>query len=63
MGASVSTSMFYSHSEIGKLVPLCDEKRQDVVQCYHGNSDRTLMCSDIVNEYVQCVKNARKVSV
>lgn len=46
---------------MARLVPICKDLEQQVLQCYKQNPGRSLDCSDTVRSYQQCVNNARKV--
>ena len=46
---------------MARLVPICKDLKQQILQCYKQNPGRSLDCSDAVRNYQQCVNNARKV--
>ena len=46
---------------MARLVPICKDLEEQVLQCYKQNPGRSLDCSDTVRSYQQCVNNARKV--
>ena len=46
---------------MARLVPICKDLEQQMLQCYKQNPGRSLDCSDVVRSYQHCVNNARKV--
>lgn len=51
----------HSESQVGQLIPVCEEQKEAVLSCYSHNAKSTLTCLNEVKEYAQCVKKARKV--
>ena len=47
---------------IQKFPPSCLGQRDELLQCYKQNSDRTLLCSDVVKNFSRCVHSTRLVS-
>jgi len=47
---------------IQKFPPSCLGQRDELLQCYKQNSDRTLLCSDIVKNFSRCVHSTRLAS-
>ncbi|XP_019864488.1 PREDICTED: MICOS complex subunit mic25a-like [Amphimedon queenslandica] len=50
----------FSESQVGQLIPVCEEQKEAVLFCYSHNAKSTLKCLSEVKEYAQCVKKARK---
>lgn len=50
-----------SQSKVGQLVPVSEESKEKVLNCYLSNPKRTLNCSAEVRQYTQCVEKARQV--
>lgn len=48
-------------SQVGQLIPVCEEQKEAVLSCYSHNTKNTLNCLSEVHEYAQCVEKARKV--
>ena len=42
-------------------MPVCEQSKERVLKCYHGNPDHTLNCSSEAKEYMECVEKARQV--
>ena len=40
---------------------MCEQSKDRVLKCYHGNPDHTLNCSIEAKEYMECVEKARQV--
>ena len=57
-----SNTVLCRQSNVGHLVPACEDKQCKVLECYRNNSNRTLQCSQEVHQYIKCVENARKVN-
>ena len=43
------------------MMPVCDDCRDKVDNCYQRNATTPLLCSNLVREYMQCVEKHRKV--
>ncbi|CAF0845838.1 unnamed protein product [Brachionus calyciflorus] len=41
-------------------MPVCVDLQSRVSKCYSDNSDRTLNCLDVANEFIKCVENERQ---
>ncbi|XP_065909394.1 MICOS complex subunit MIC19-like [Dysidea avara] len=50
----------FESTPLTKLVPVCKDLEQQVLQCYKQNPGRSLNCSDVVRNYQECVNKARK---
>lgn len=44
-------------------IPVCSELQAKVSKCYSENSDRTLNCLEIANEFIRCVEQERQRKV
>jgi coiled-coil-helix-coiled-coil-helix domain-containing protein 3 len=44
------------------MLPVCEDKRNNVLQCYHSNPGKPLLCSQEVKAFTSCVERARQVS-
>ena len=45
------------------MLPVCEDKRNEVLQCYHSNPDRPLLCNQQVEAFTCCVERARQVGL
>ena len=45
------------------MLPVCEDRRNEVLQCYHSNPGKPLMCSKEVKAFTLCVEQARQVSI
>ncbi|XP_046840902.1 MICOS complex subunit Mic19-like [Xenia sp. Carnegie-2017] len=43
-----------------KATPVCSSLKQSVLECYQANKNRSLKCSQLVQDYVKCVEEARQ---
>ena len=43
--------------------PICQESRHAVLECYKKNKTQSLLCSEEVRSFANCVESARLVSV
>lgn len=50
----------FESTPMARLVPICKDLEQQMLQCYKQNPGRSLDCSDVVRSYQHCVNNARK---
>lgn len=50
----------FETTPMARLVPICKDVEQQMLQCYKQNPGRSLDCSDVVRSYQQCVNKARK---
>lgn len=41
-------------------IPVCSDFQAKVSKCYSENSERTLNCLDIANEFIKCVEQERQ---
>ena len=55
-------SSLNSATSLHSMLPVCEECRDKVLDCYRSNPGRTLHCSSEVHAYAECVEKARKVS-
>ncbi|RNA29550.1 MICOS complex subunit MIC19 isoform X2 [Brachionus plicatilis] len=44
-------------------IPVCSELQAKVSKCYSENSDRTLNCLEIANEFIKCVEQERQKKI
>ena len=42
--------------------PICEESRRAVLECYKKNREQSLLCSEEVRSFSNCVESARLVS-
>ena len=42
-------------------MPVCEEHKDRVLDCYRSKPSRVLECSSEVKEYMECVERAKKV--
>lgn len=42
---------------------VCSDLQGEILKCYRENAGKTLQCSNIASRYLQCVNNAKQVSV
>ena len=42
-------------------MPVCEDCRDRVDECYQKNNSKPLLCSSVVREYVECVEKYRRV--
>ena len=47
---------------IQKFPPTCLGQREELLQCYKQNPDKTLLCSEVVKNFSKCVHSTRVVS-
>ena len=45
----------------GDMMPVCEDCRDRVDECYQKNNSKPLLCSSVVREYVECVEKYRRV--
>lgn len=43
--------------------PVCADLQAKILQCYRQNTQQTLSCSDLANQYMRCVNQAKQVGV
>jgi len=41
------------------MVPVCEDMKDKVADCYFANPRKPLVCCSLVEEYKQCVRKAR----
>lgn len=43
-----------------KTIPVCNDLQKSVSQCYSDNSNQTLKCLDVANQFIKCVEDERQ---
>ena len=51
----------FRKTSLHSWMPVCEQSKDRVLKCYHGNPDHTLNCSSEAKEYMECVEKARQV--
>ncbi|XP_016891834.1 coiled-coil-helix-coiled-coil-helix domain containing 6b isoform X3 [Cynoglossus semilaevis] len=52
-----------AHVRPRQSVSVCTDLQAQVLQCYRGNPQQTLHCSNLAKQYMTCVQQAKKTSV
>ena len=50
----------FSKTSLHSWMPVCEQSKDSVLKCYHGNPEHTLNCSIEAKEYMECVEKARQ---
>uniref|UniRef100_A0A3B1JA76 Coiled-coil-helix-coiled-coil-helix domain containing 3a n=1 Tax=Astyanax mexicanus TaxID=7994 RepID=A0A3B1JA76_ASTMX len=45
-----------------EISPVCTDLQGQILKCYRENTGKTLLCSNIASQYLQCVNSAKQVS-
>ncbi|XP_056311732.1 coiled-coil-helix-coiled-coil-helix domain containing 3a isoform X2 [Danio aesculapii] len=43
-----------------EISPVCTDLQGQILKCYRENAGKTLLCSNIASQYLQCVNNAKQ---
>uniref|UniRef100_A0A8C2Q1C8 Coiled-coil-helix-coiled-coil-helix domain containing 3a n=1 Tax=Cyprinus carpio TaxID=7962 RepID=A0A8C2Q1C8_CYPCA len=43
-----------------EISPVCTDLQGQILKCYRENAGKTLLCSNIASQYMQCVNNAKQ---
>ncbi|XDV24966.1 hypothetical protein PO909_028980 [Leuciscus waleckii] len=46
-----------------EISPVCTDLQGQILKCYRENAGKTLLCSNIASQYLQCVNNAKQVNM
>uniref|UniRef100_A0A8C1QUL8 Coiled-coil-helix-coiled-coil-helix domain containing 3a n=1 Tax=Cyprinus carpio TaxID=7962 RepID=A0A8C1QUL8_CYPCA len=46
-----------------EISPVCTDLQGQILKCYRENAGKTLLCSNIASQYMQCVNNAKQVNI
>jgi hypothetical protein len=47
-------------ADVLDMLPVCEDKRNEVLQCYQRHSRKPLLCSDEVKAFSSCVETSRQ---
>ncbi|KAG1953001.1 MICOS complex subunit Mic19 [Pimephales promelas] len=45
-----------------EISPVCTDLQGQILKCYRENAGKTLLCSNIASQYLQCVNNAKQLT-
>jgi hypothetical protein len=50
----------FQEADVLDMLPVCEDKRNEVLQCYQRHSRKPLLCSDEVKAFSSCVETSRQ---
>ncbi|CAI7994078.1 MICOS complex subunit Mic25 [Geodia barretti] len=51
----------FQEADVLDMLPVCEDKRNEVLRCYQSHPRKPLLCSDEVKAFSSCVETARQV--